>query len=63
MSEFLIGTLPMLFDKDCQVLNLFKTMSTLGTPEDISLDGFRVKNLFLMDRATEIIFQTWAEPY
>ena len=63
MSEFLIGTLPMLFDKDCQALNLFTTISTLGTPEDISLDEFRLGNLFLMDRATEIIFQTWAEPY
>lgn len=63
MPEFLVGSLSMLFEKDCQALSLFTTISTLGTPEDISLDEFRVENLFLMDPATEIIFQTWVEPY
>ena len=63
MPEFLVGPLPMLFKRDFQALSLFTTISTLGTPEDISLDEFRVENLFLMDPVTEIIFQTWAEPY
>ena len=63
MTEFLVGPLPMLFERDFQALSLFTTISTLGTPEDISLDEFRVENLFPMDPATEIIFQTWAEPY
>ena len=61
MPEFLVGSLSMLFEKDCQALNLITTISTPGTPgtpEDISLDEFRVENLFLMDPATEIIFQT-----
>ena len=62
-AEFLVAPLPILFEKDCQALSLFTTISTLGTPDDISLDEFRVENLFLMAPATEIIFQTWAEPY
>jgi len=53
----------MLFEKDCQALSLFTTISTLGTPEDISLDEFRGENLFLMDPATKIIFQAWARAY
>ena len=63
MPKFLVGSLSMLFEKDCQALSLFTTISTLGTPEDNSLDEFRVENLFLMDPATKIIFQTWAKAY
>ena len=46
MPEFLVGPLPMLFERDFQALSLFTTISTLGTPEDISLDEFRVEIYF-----------------
>ena len=62
-AVFRVAPLPILFERDCKALSLFTTISTLGTPEDISLDEFRGENLFLMDPATKIIFQTWAKAY
>ena len=46
------------FSKSQQKLNLFTTLTTLGTPQDITLQELRLECLFPVDRATEEAFQT-----
>lgn len=46
------------FSKAQQRLNFFTTLTTLGTPQDITLQELRLECLFPADSATEEVFQT-----
>lgn len=46
------------FSKSHRRLNFFTTLTTLGTPQDITLQELRLECLFPADRATEEVFQT-----
>jgi hypothetical protein len=51
--------LAMNFLKDGRRLNLFTTIATLGTPQDITVQELRVESFFPMDDATRDAFQEW----
>lgn len=50
-----------IFSKSHQRLSFFTTLTTLGTPQDITLQELRLECLFPADRATEEVFQTLFE--
>jgi len=52
--------LPMHFETDRISLQLFTTIATLGTPQDITLQELRIECFFPMDDATKQTFQRWA---
>ncbi|MCB1512179.1 MAG: helix-turn-helix domain-containing protein [Hyphomicrobiaceae bacterium] len=52
--------LPMLFKKGRTSLQLFTTIATLGTPQDITVQELRIESFFPMDDATKAVFQQWA---
>jgi hypothetical protein len=49
--------LPMQLRKDGTELNLFTTITTLGTPHDVTVHELRVENFFPADEATASWFQ------
>ncbi|WP_342362452.1 helix-turn-helix transcriptional regulator [Terrarubrum flagellatum] len=53
--------LAMHFRKRDASLRLFTTIATLGTPQDITLQGLRIECFFPMDEATAEIFRSWAK--
>jgi hypothetical protein len=52
--------LPMHFQKDGIRLQLFTTIATLGTPQDITLQELRIESFFPMDEETREVFCGWA---
>jgi transcriptional regulator with XRE-family HTH domain len=52
--------LPMHFQKDGTRLQLFTTIATLGTPQDITLQELRIESFFPMDDDTRAVFRGWA---
>jgi len=54
--------LPMHFQKDRIRLQLFTTIATLGTPQDITLQELRIESFFPMDSETREVFREWAKP-
>ena len=54
--------LPMHFQKDGIKLQLFTTIATLGTPQDITLQELRIESFFPMDGDTREVFHHWAGP-
>jgi len=40
-------------------LNLFTTIATLGTPQDITLQELRIKNFYPSDQTTAAILRSW----
>jgi transcriptional regulator with XRE-family HTH domain len=54
--------LPMQFEKGRTKLRLFTTIATLGTPQDITLQGLRIESFFPMDDETRETFHRWAAP-
>lgn len=52
--------LPMHFRKADVSLQLFTTIATLGTPQDITVQELRIECFFPMDRDTATAFRTWA---
>ena len=52
--------LPMYFQKDATKLQLFTTIATLGTPQDITLQELRIESFFPMDGETRKVFHEWA---
>ncbi|MFL5284064.1 MAG: helix-turn-helix domain-containing protein [Rhodopila sp.] len=52
--------LPMHFQKDGIKLQLFTTIATLGTPQDITLQELRIESFFPMDGETREVFHEWA---
>lgn len=53
--------LPMLFRKGDVGLQLFTTIATLGTPQDVTLQELRIESFFPMDDATAQIFRDWSK--
>jgi transcriptional regulator with XRE-family HTH domain len=53
--------LPMHFRKDRIGLRLFTTLTTLGTPQDITLQELRIECFFPMDDATAKLLRGWAD--
>jgi hypothetical protein len=51
----------MLFKKGRTTLQLFTTIATLGTPQDITVQELRIESFFPMDAATRAVFQQWAD--
>jgi hypothetical protein len=54
--------LPMQFEKGATKLKLFSTITTLGTPQDITVQELRIESFFPMDAATRDLFHKWAIP-
>jgi transcriptional regulator with XRE-family HTH domain len=54
--------LAMHFRKSGTSLNLFTTIATLGTPQDITLQELRIESFFPMDEATAKLLRSWAKP-
>jgi len=52
--------LAMHFEKDNTALNLFTTIATLGTPQDITLQELRIECFFPLDANTKQNFEAWA---
>ena len=51
--------LPMHFSKDDVSLQLFTTIATLGTPQDVTVQELRIESFFPMDDETETLFRVW----
>jgi hypothetical protein len=60
VSDAFNPVLPMHFRKGDTSLELFTTIATLGTPQDITLQELRIEAFFPMDSATAEIFRAWA---
>ena len=52
--------LPMHFRKGEVSLQLFTTIATLGTPQDITLQELRIESFFPMNRETALVLRGWA---
>jgi transcriptional regulator with XRE-family HTH domain len=52
--------LAMYFRKDNVSLELFTTIATLGTPQDITVQELRIESFFPMHDDTAAIFRSWA---
>jgi len=52
--------LPMHFRKGEISLQLFTTIATLGTPQDITLQELRIESFFPMNRETALVLRGWA---
>jgi transcriptional regulator with XRE-family HTH domain len=53
--------LAMHFLKSGRRLNLFTTIATLGTPQDITVQELRIESFFPMDDETRAAFREWRE--
>jgi transcriptional regulator with XRE-family HTH domain len=54
--------LPMRFTKERVSLELFTTIATLGTPQDVTLQELRIECFFPMNDETREVFRQWASP-
>jgi hypothetical protein len=52
----------MRFRKGAVALELFTTIATLGTPQDITLQELRIESFFPMDADTARVLRGWAKP-
>jgi transcriptional regulator with XRE-family HTH domain len=52
--------LPMHFRKGAVSLQLFTTIATLGTPQDVTLQELRIENFFPMNDDTAALLRAWA---
>jgi hypothetical protein len=50
--------LPVTFSKDGVELNLFTTITTLGTPHDVTVHELRIESFFPADAPTSQWFRT-----
>jgi transcriptional regulator with XRE-family HTH domain len=53
--------LPMHFRKEGQSVQLFTTIATLGTPQDVTLQELRIESFFPMDDMTAQLMRGWAQ--
>ena len=51
--------LPVHFRKDGTSIRLFTTIATLGTPQDVTLQGIRIETLFPADEPTSALLRSW----
>lgn len=49
----IVPVVPVSFRKDHRTFNYFSTVTTLGTPQDITLQEIRIECFFPMDKETE----------
>lgn len=52
--------LPMHFRKNDVSLQLFTTIATLGTPQDVTVQELRIESFFPIDDETAKVFQAWS---
>jgi hypothetical protein len=52
--------LPLRFRKGATTLDMFTTIATFGTPQDITLQELRIESFFPLDEPTADLFHTWA---
>ena len=52
--------LSMHFQKGRTKLQLFTTIATLGTPQDVTLQELRIESFFPMDEETREVFREWS---
>jgi hypothetical protein len=52
--------LPMRFAKGEVSLDLFTTLTTFGTPQDVTLQEMRIERFFPMNEETGEVFRRWA---
>jgi transcriptional regulator with XRE-family HTH domain len=55
-----VPVLPMRFQKGETSLELFTTIATLGTPQDVTLQELRIENFFPLNEDTRDVFRRWA---
>lgn len=53
--------LPMHFEKNGVALQLFTTIATLGTPQDVTLQELRIECFFPLNDATAGLLRSWAK--
>ena len=56
----LVPVIPVCFRKGEDTFAYFSTVTTLGTPQDITLQEMRIESFFPMDRDTTSVLRTWA---
>lgn len=54
-----LPVLPVHFRKDDVSIKLFTTIATLGTPQDVTLQGIRIECLFPSDEPTGTLLREW----
>jgi hypothetical protein len=47
------------FSKNGTSIRLFTTIATLGTPQDVTLQGIRIETLFPADEPTGALLRSW----
>jgi transcriptional regulator with XRE-family HTH domain len=57
-----VPVLPMQFVKGRTSLELFTTIATLGTPQDVTLQELRIECFFPLNEQTRAAFRQWAMP-
>jgi len=57
-----VAVLPMRFTKGRTTLELFTTIATLGTPQDVTLQELRIECFFPLNDETRAILKQWASP-
>jgi transcriptional regulator with XRE-family HTH domain len=57
-----VPVLPMRFVKGRTSLELFTTIATLGTPQDVTLQELRIECFFPLNEQTREVFTQWARP-
>jgi len=55
-----LPVLPVHFRKDDIYVKLFTTIATLGTPQDVTVQGIRIECLFPGDEPTGALLRAWA---
>jgi transcriptional regulator with XRE-family HTH domain len=60
-ASFAGPVLAMHFRKDGTALQLFTTIATLGTPQDITLQELRIEAFYPLDDDTKATFKRWAQ--
>jgi len=53
----------MRFTKGQVSLDLFTTLTTLGTPQDVTLQEIRIECFFPMNDETREVFRNWASKH
>ncbi len=59
LEEAPVPVLPVHFRKDGVSLRLFTTIATLGTPQDVTVQGIRIETLFPHDQETAAVLRSW----
>lgn len=58
----LAPTVPLELDVDGSMLRLFNTLTTFGTPQDVTLQELRIEMSFPADEESDALLRDWAAP-